>query len=74
MDRSQVEYLPKRAGWCNWQVVWTDPADGIERRAVWGVRFWRWITAARVAQDMTVQARTAFWCGTHFEPEAGGGR
>lgn len=52
-----------RAG-VRWQVVVTSGDDGIDRPISFiGCRFWRWITAARIAQAINTEVQTAAWIG-----------
>lgn len=61
VPKPMLRYYAKREGFLRWG-VWYSYADDIsdpysgasEWRAVWGVRFWRWINAARIAQDLQV--------------------
>lgn len=70
MDR---RYYPKRVGW-RWEIWWkwedgrADKHSGAtEWRALWGVKFWRFFTALRVAGDMNCAYSDGTWAGVTFE-------
>lgn len=58
-------FVARRQGW-RWTVVCICAADGIERDAGFGARFWRRVTAERVAVGMGKAMMDALWrAGAH---------
>jgi hypothetical protein len=60
------EFDVRRRGLCHWQVVCISASDGIERECAFGTRFWRRLSAERVAQALRSTMMGAFWqAGAH---------
>jgi hypothetical protein len=59
-------YYAKRVGW-RWQVWFcrsdesADPASGAKEWMATSTRFWRWITAARIANEMWGAFNDGVW-------------
>lgn len=55
-----AEIYERRVGW-HWE-IFTKHSDGIERPlSPINPRFWRWVTAARLAMSMRSEMHTAAW-------------
>lgn len=69
-------YYPRRIG-IFWEVWFenadqsADPANGATRwRALWGVRFLRWINAARAASALSSAYSDGHWIASNPNPQS----
>lgn len=61
VDWHQMDsFVARRRGW-RWTVVCVSAQDGIEREATMGARFWRRLTAERLADAMRKVMMDALW-------------
>lgn len=72
-------YYAKRVGW-RWQVWFAyqdgsaDPSSGAAEWLASDVKYWRWITATRVANDMWCAFNAGVWCESGRCAALNGGR
>lgn len=71
MTRSEARvYYPKRVGLLHWQVWFAyhdgsaDPASGATEWMACSHRFYRWLTAARIANEMWSAFNDGVWVGS----------